>query len=107
MIQKKELKEVSKIGIKTFSIKNIGVSSTIKFDRNSLPKKLDLLEVKECLPKNFSETYDAIGMGDAIETALSELFERKEEIALIVEWRVLTLHREQLRKYLEGLEASE
>lgn len=87
-----EMKEVSKIEIKAFSLDAIqNVTNTREFDKCTLHKKLKLLEGTR---STFSWEDDAIHLGDAFERALNELFDGRGEIALIVEKRVITLHRE-------------
>lgn len=86
-----KLTEVSEIEIKTFSVEDIRNVSSKDFDRHNLPDNLKLLPY---VPENFSWKNDAIGMGDAFQRAVNELFNGKGEVALIVEKRVLTLHQE-------------
>ena len=89
-----KLKEVSYIGVKTFPVGKIGgIRGTRDFDKYNLPKKLELLGISECLPEKFSQIYMKESLGDAFENTINELFEGKGEIALIVEWTVLTLHK--------------
>jgi len=92
-VSKMKLKEVSYIGIKTFSLGSSGISSADEFDEHNLPKKLELLGMSQCLPKNFSKPQEHISLGDAVENAMNKLFECEEEVAVIVEWTVLTLHK--------------
>ena len=86
-----KLTEVSEIEIKTFSVEDIRNISSKDFDRHNLPDNLKLLPN---IPENFSWKNDAIGLGDAFQRAVNELFNGKGEVALIVEKRVLTLHQE-------------
>ena len=89
-----KLKEVSYIGIKTFSLGSSGTSSADEFDKHNLPEKLKMLGISQCLPKNFSKPQEHISLGDAVENAMNKLFECEEEgVAVIVEWTVLTLHK--------------
>ena len=85
-----KITEVSEIEIKAFSVEDIKKANTVSsFDTHSLQEKLEMLN---CTPANFCWKNDAIGLGDAFERAMNELFNGKGEIALIVERRVLTLH---------------
>jgi hypothetical protein len=84
-----ELNEVSEIEIKTFSVRNFK-----EFCSKNLHDKLDELEGLIGTDKEKSSTSsDAIGLGDAFQTAMNEMFNCKGEVARIIEKRVITLDK--------------
>lgn len=99
-----KLTEVSEIEIKTFSLDDISkehasITSTGEFDQLNLHEKLDVLsKIKE--RDSFSNA--AIGLGDAFERAMNQMYNGNGDVALIVEKRVLTLDKNIQRKAIQG-----
>ncbi len=99
-----KLTEVSEIEVRTFSIEDISkmrtsVASIGEFDQLNLHEKLDLLDkVKE---KDSYKTA-AIGLGDAFERAMNQMYNGNGDVALIIERRVLTLDKHIQRKAIQG-----
>ena len=98
------LVEVSEIEIRTYSIddisrKDASVVNAKGFDQLNLHQKVHLLDgVRE----KFSYTDDSIGLGDAFERAMNEIYNGNGDVALIVEKRVITLDRNIQRKAIQG-----
>ena len=99
-----ELTEVSEIQVKLFSMEDISeinasIVGTTQFDQLNMHQKLDLLkEVKE----RFSYQNPSIGLGDAFEKAMNEMYNGHGDVAVIVETRVLTLDKTIQRKAIRG-----
>ena len=98
-----ELNEVSEFIIKTFSFSDISenhpaITDIKQFDGLNLHKKMNILDsLKE---KTFYQN-DAIGLGDAFERAMNEMYNGNGEIALIIEKRVITLDKAVQKKAIQ------
>ena len=98
-----ELNEVSEFVIKTYSLSDISKKhpsiTTIKqFDEFTLQKKINLLDT---LKEKTSYQNDAIGLGDAFQRALNEMYNGNGEIAIIIERRILTLDKNVQKKAIQ------
>ncbi|MBU7025310.1 MAG: hypothetical protein HXS48_00095 [Theionarchaea archaeon] len=82
-----KLNEVSEIEITTFVVSDVS-----KFNRLNLKDKLKKLESLEGTQnRDFSGTYEAIGLGDAFQKALNAMHGRKAKVARIIERRVIIM----------------
>jgi hypothetical protein len=96
--------EVSEIEIRTFSIEDISrengsVTDTREFDQLDLNEKIHLLD-RTKVRSSYSD--NDIGLGDAFERAMNEMYNGNGDVALIIEKRVLTLDRNIHRKAIQG-----
>jgi hypothetical protein len=91
------LDEVSEIEIKTFSVEDF-----THFRQSNLHDKLKILNKLGKSNVKFSNSYPAIGLGDAFQIAMNAIFSHNGNAALIVETRVITLDKESniLKKWM-------
>ncbi len=89
-----KLTETGKIEVKTFSIDN-----TREFDVLGLHEKLERLDSLVNAEKEESSfTSETIGLCDAFEKAMNEMYNGKGNVALIVEMRIITLDKSIQKK---------
>lgn len=98
-----ELNEVSEFVIKTYSLSDISkqhpaITDIKQFDEFGLHKKIKLLDT---LKEKTLYQNDAIGLGDAFQRAMNEMYNGNGEIALIIERRVLTLDKTVQKKAIQ------
>jgi hypothetical protein len=98
-----KLSEVSEFIIKTYSLSDISedrlsVTDVKEFDGFNLHKKLRLLD---SMRETTLYQNDTIGLGDAFERAMNEMYNGNGEIALIIERRVITLDKTVQKKALK------